>query len=261
MSLLPRPKFNKPNLSAFPRIKGWVSLIIPIVIILLVAASISVFFLLNSQKQKEENQKKEAIQSFLAEAKTFPSVSYHWKNRFSENTKQALVEKNKDKQFELLTNNFQILSLAYTASHDPKIRQTSEKLKDFLKTNYPDQYYSDKYNEEYFAIPCLDTGCGNLVYTKEAEAIITLTKQIKFQDPKTQEAILKQIEAANFTKEKAIQMQRYRTTFALVNSIYQSQKEKDPKLKELVQKLANLFKNNFPTDYDFLVKNGMYKPI
>lgn len=260
MPLLPRPKFNTSHTPTFPRIKGRTSLILLGVIILLIAAGLSVFFLWNSQKQKVENQKREAVQSILAEAKTL-SISYRWQKQFSENTNQALTEKDKNKQFEPLVRNFQILTLSYTASHDPKTRQTTEKLKNFLKNNYSDQYYSERYEKEYFFIPCLDATCGNLVYTKEAEEIIAFVKQIKFQDPKTQDALLKQIEAAGFTQDKNLQMQKYRTTLALADSIYKSQKEKDPKIKNLVQKLANFFKTNFPTDYDFLVKNGMYKPI
>lgn len=216
-------------------------LVLGAVIITIIIIGAAVLFVLSSQKQKAQLKRQEFFQNLSAEVQTFPSIGYHWQKRFDENITKATTEQNPDKQLDILKVNFDILNSGYIASHDPKIRQTAEKLKDFLKTNYPKQY-----KEELFTIQCLDTTCGNLVYPPEIQEVLKLIPKVKFKDPKTGESIIRQIEAANFMQNKIEQWSYYTGALGLSYSEYKYQKNNDPTLKQVIQNLANFLEINYP---------------
>lgn len=221
-------------------------------------AVVSVFLLVISlflsEKQDISKPQTTVISAFVENFKNETSqVEFSgslWKKRFFENMDSVVVEKDTNKQFELLSTNFRILADIYVSTHDPQVRKIAEELRNFLKTNF-----LSLYREEDFIIQCLDGVCAEVAYSQEEEKIINLAQTAPFGDPKSRDDLLRNIETAALSADPQVKWQSYDSAFRIVTA----ENSSDPKFKELPGVILELIKTKFPEIYNDFEKIGFYK--
>lgn len=170
-----------------------------------------------------------------------------------ENLDTATKEEDPQKQFEALSTNFSILLGMYSTSHDPKVREMAEDLRDFIRS-----YFPNRYNEEQFSVKCLDGFCGKIAYSTQEDEIISLANEITFKDQRTKDDFMRNLEAANLTSNEEGKWRYYDSAFRIVQAEIKEAKNSDSRLRDLAEKIEGLIKASNPEVYEHNSGIGLY---
>lgn len=170
---------------------------------------------------------------------TFPNEIV--KEKFLANFKSASTEKDIDKRFEYLADNYSLIQGFYAASGSYDYRVQLEKYRDYLNKNYPKQYEGSKGN---FEIVCVDKLCGEMKYPPEITKLIgDVTNNSKI-DPLVKSSILRNFDGASFSQDKSVQVNFYLSSLSMLFS--ETQRTNDPDVKSNYFSLLGFFEHTYP---------------
>jgi len=175
--------------------------------------------------------------------------------RYIGNFDTVKLETNSQKQFLLLSRNFEILLGSYTSTHNPKIRDYLQRLSDYIKENYSSQFTS---NNQKFSIPCLDTACKEIKYSTEIEEIRGIIENDNvFADQMLNKYLLDKLEEAAFVEKAEDQLESYNQVYQVILSDWRN--TKNPVAEDLLNKLQKFIEGNYPDQYAVYKELGVYK--
>jgi len=137
------------------------------------------------------------------------------KSEFLARLQSAAGERDEDKRYEYLENAFAQLRGFYTLSSDPSYRVQLDAYRGYMQTNYPDQLAK---NSALYNYPCLDKECGQV---KDPDVILGIRKSIARNtaiDKQTQEAIIRDFDAAALNSDKDFTGNMYNAALTLISS-------------------------------------------
>jgi hypothetical protein len=246
--LLPKPKFSLPSKK----------IILIITVLILALILLGLCFFKSKELQNILRPKSQKVSQFIDAYKNETSSlnfpGQHWRSKFSDNLSQALSEKDSAKQFELFSNNFDILKWMYADSHDSSTRQSALNLSEFLKKEYSKEYEA---KAKQFDIPCLDSSCTTISPPADVQEIIALVKEAKFRDPLSKKSILNKLDTAVLVTDENQKFNIYNAAFLEIRSEWDVTKE--PGVKKVGEKILELIQKNYPEQYKVFKDRGTYE--
>ncbi|MEK7581497.1 MAG: hypothetical protein AAB512_04390 [Patescibacteria group bacterium] len=162
------------------------------------------------------------------------------KEKFLANFKSASLEKDSDKRYKLLEENFIMLRGFYTASSGYDYRVQLEAFTDYMKKNFPKQV---EINKNLYNYLCIDKQCGEV---KSPNEIVTIAAEIAKEDAinsQVKEAVLRNFDAAGLN-EKDQSANFYLSAYSML--ISEARRTKDADVKVTTTKLYDFIVKSFP---------------
>lgn len=208
-------------------------LISPVFLVLVVVILIGIFVPMGSSP----TSKKLATPSINFETLSYPSRV--WQERVLANAKNAALEKDANKRFELYGKIFRDLSAIYDRDHSAETRTQLESLAQFIA-----EEFVGLYNPQNFTVPCLDLECATASYPTEIDEVKTQLQSITSLEPLVLDSVMKKFEAAALTGDANYQWQNYIGAFQEIKA--EMARTKDEKIVQVANKLKDFLKTKYP---------------
>lgn len=218
-------------------------------LLVLIAVLIGVYFAFGrfagkSSDTNEENVSANGQFEFPAEPTNIVFPSEEVKEKFLSNFRLAEEEKDINKRFFILEENYVILKGMYSASLSYDHRVILEKYRESMKKNFSQQYQKSTVWE--FA--CVDALCDKATsYSTEIESIRKAITDNTAMDQAVKDGILRSIDLAVKTEDKAAQGQVY---VAVLSSLFsEHERTKDESIKVIYSSLLAYLEKNYPDQH------------
>lgn len=170
---------------------------------------------------------------------TFPNDVY--KNKFLENMRAAESEKDTEKRYKFLEDDFTLLRGLYTSTAKYDYRVPLEKFRSYMQKSYPKKV---KDNLVLYEFPCIDKLCKGGEIASEIREITAEIDANKVLDPSIKEVIKRNFDSAAHNSDKNFQGNMYTGALSMLVSEYNRTKDED--LKKITNKLLSYIISSYP---------------
>ncbi len=162
------------------------------------------------------------------------------KEKFLANFRSASEEKDFDKRYKLLEENFIMLRGFYTASAGYDYRVQLDSFTDYMKKNYPTQFEA---NKNLYNVLCIDKQCGEVKSPDEIVAIRAEIAKGAAINTQVKEAIMRNFDAAGLN-ESSQSANFYLSAYSMLVSEVKRTNSEDVKVTTI--KLYDFIVKSFP---------------
>jgi len=249
LEVIEKKSYNTGKIS-FPKVpkhrivlKNHLKLVLALLV--LIALLIGIYFAFGRFIGKSSDTNKENVSAnnqfdFPADPTNIVFPSEVVKEKFLSNFRLVAEEKDMNKRFFILEENYVILKGMYSVSLSYDHRVILEKYRESMKKNFSQQYQTSTVWE----FVCVDALCDQATYSLEIENIRQSVTGNSALDQAVKRDILRLIDLAVRTEDKAAKGQVY---VAVLSSLFsEHERTKDESIKVIYSNLLEYLEKNYP---------------